>query len=84
VSVDEVGVFNPAPETYWHFAERAESVPYDTWLISSNSFDVIGAKAAGIKAAWVRRDPKRVFDPWGVEPDLIVGVLTELRDVLPQ
>lgn len=84
VSVDEVGVFKPAPETYWHLAERTESVPDETWLISSNPFDVIGAKAAGIRAAWLRRDPKRVFDPWGVEPDLTIKELTELLDALPR
>jgi 2-haloacid dehalogenase len=43
---------------------------------------VIGAKACGLRAAWVQRDPKRVFDPWEFEPDLVVHGLAELRDKL--
>lgn len=52
------------------------------WLISSNPFDVIGAKVAGLQAVWIKRSPTSVFDPWGVEPTLTVATLTELYDVL--
>jgi 2-haloacid dehalogenase len=48
------------------------------WLISSNPFDVIGAKACGLRTAWVQRDPKRIFDQWDFEPDVIVRSLAEL------
>jgi 2-haloacid dehalogenase len=58
-------------------------VPKETvWLISSNPFDVIGAKACGLRTAWVQRDRKRVFDPWEYEPDLVVHGLAELQDIL--
>lgn len=50
----------------------------DTWLISSNAWDVIGAKAAGLRAVWVKRQPDFVFDPWDIEPDVIVSQLDEL------
>jgi 2-haloalkanoic acid dehalogenase type II len=52
------------------------------WLISSNPFDVIGAKVAGLQAVWIRRSASSVFDPWGVEPTITVANLTELYDVL--
>jgi 2-haloacid dehalogenase len=39
---------------------------------------VIGAKAAGLRAAWVKRQPEAVFDPWEVEPDVVVSGLDEL------
>jgi len=42
-----------------------------------NGWDVIGAKSAGLRAVWVRRNPDQVLDPWGIEPDLIVQDLTE-------
>jgi 2-haloacid dehalogenase len=52
------------------------------WLISSNPFDIIGAKACGLYTAWVQRDPKRAFDPWEFEPDVIVHSLAELNEIL--
>lgn len=52
------------------------------WLISSNPFDVIGARVAGLQAVWIRRSAASIFDPWGVEPTFTVETLTELYDVL--
>jgi hypothetical protein len=46
--------------------------------VSTNPFDIIGAKSAGLRTAWVKRDPNVVFDPWGVEPDLVVSGLDQL------
>jgi 2-haloacid dehalogenase len=46
--------------------------------VSGNPFDVIGAKACGLKAAWLRRDPQRIFDPWEFSPDVVVRNLEEL------
>jgi len=52
------------------------------WLISSNPFDVIGARAAGLQAAWIRRSAASIYDPWGIDPTFTVATLTELYDVL--
>jgi 2-haloacid dehalogenase len=82
VSVDEVKVYKPAPSVYRHLAARLGTHVTDTWLVSSNPFDVIGAKAAGLRAAWVCRNPRAILDPWGVEPDLIVSDLVELSECL--
>ena len=46
--------------------------------MSSNAWDVIGAKAIGLRAVWVKRQAEAVFDPWEVEPDLVVSSLEEL------
>jgi 2-haloacid dehalogenase len=54
------------------------SPPEATWLVSANAWDVIGAKAAGLRAAWVRRSADAVYDPWDLEPDLVVDTLQDL------
>jgi len=58
VTVDTVRKYKPAPEVYFHLAESVgkdrESME-DMWLVSGNPFDVVGAKAVGMKAAWVDR-----------------------------
>ncbi len=82
VSVDELKIYKPAPSVYRHLAARMGTEVAVTWLVSSNPFDVIGAKAAGLRAAWVRRNPRAILDPWGIEPDLIVSDLIELSERL--
>ncbi|WP_111413980.1 haloacid dehalogenase type II [Billgrantia lactosivorans] len=82
ISVDEVKRFKPDPAVYAHLRHRLDVAPGDTWLISSNPFDVIGARHAGLHAAWVRRSLDAPFDPWGVEPDLTVTDLDALAERL--
>jgi 2-haloacid dehalogenase len=78
VSVDPIRTFKPDPAVYEHLVAELDARREMVWLISSNPFDVIGAKACGLHAAWVQRDPKRIFDPWEFEPDAIVHGLAEL------
>jgi len=82
VSVDEVRAYKPAPVVYRHLAARTGTPMSETWLVSSNPFDVIGAKAAGLRAAWIRRNPRAILDPWGIEADLVVADLVELSERL--
>ena len=82
VSVHEVRSFKPDPAVYTHFLTIAGATAGDTWLISGNPFDVIGALRCGWAAAWVRRDKSAVFDPWGIEPTVTVADLSLLRDEL--
>ncbi len=78
ISVDDLKTFKPDPEVYHYLARRLGTPMSATWLVSSNPWDVIGAKAAGLSAAWVKRMPDAVFDPWGIQPDLVVHDLNEL------
>ena len=82
VSVDPIRTFKPDPAVYEYLVAELGARREMVWLISSNPFDVIGAKACGLRTAWVQRDPKRIFDPWEFEPDAIVHGLAELKDVL--
>ena len=81
VSVDEVGVYKPSPKVYQHVAEGLGRPVGEVRLVSSNPFDVIGAEAAGMKAAWVDRSGG-VFDTLGPRPELVVGTLVELAEFL--
>ena len=84
VSVDEVKTYKPGPAVYHHLVARGGVSPDRTWLVSSNAWDVLGAKSAGLKAAWVRRAARMHWDGGGIaEPDLVVASLGELVDRLP-
>jgi 2-haloacid dehalogenase len=78
VTVDRIGTFKPDPAVYEYLVAESHTRKEMVWMISSNPFDVIGAKAFGLRTVWVRRDPKRAFDPWEFEPDVIVTSLEEL------
>ena len=78
VSVDEIRSFKPNPAVYAHFLRRACTPGSEAWLVSSNPFDVIGAVSAGMRAAWVKRSPEALYDPWDIEPTLTVTTLAEL------
>lgn len=78
VSVHEVRAFKPDPAVYRHFLARAGAAPADTWLISGNPFDICGARAAGMRALWLRRNPGAVFDPWEFTPTAIAADFTEV------
>lgn len=82
VSVDDVKTFKPDPLAYRHFMHATDAVISNTWLISSNTFDIIGAVSSGMRAAWVQRSKKAIFDPWGIEPTLIVNNLIELDKII--
>jgi len=80
VSVDEVKTFKPNPAVYSHFLKKADALGSETWLISSNPFDVIGAVSFGMRAVWVKRTPEAIFDPWGIEPTLTSNGLLSLAE----
>lgn len=82
VTADNVRSFKPNPAVY-AYARRvtcAWSSPF--WLVSSNPWDVIGARSAGLSAVWVQRSSEKIYDPWGIEPDVTVRSLTDLAAAL--
>ena len=74
-------VFKPHPYVYKHFIDESKSDSEETWLISSNPFDIIGAAACGWKTAWMKRSSDVLFDPWPDTkgPTLTISNLTELK-----
>lgn len=82
VSVDPLRTFKPDAAVYEYLVAELQARRDLVWLISSNPFDVIGARACGLRTVWVQRDSKRVFDPWEFEPDIIVHGLAELSGKL--
>ena len=78
VSVDEIRKYKPDPAVYRHFLERAGGSAADSWLISGNAFDLIGAGASGMNSIWIRRTDQQRMDPWGSRPTHTIRSLSEL------
>jgi 2-haloacid dehalogenase len=93
ISVDSARAYKPHPSCY-ALVEPALGVPKDEVLfVSSNSFDVVGAKAFGFEVAWIRRSgrgaPATMFgmlrgraEELGHAPDHTVSALTDLPELL--
>ncbi len=82
ISVDVLQTFKPDPRVYRHVTEVAGLAPQDCWLVSSNPFDVIGAVAFGMRAAWLQRAATAIFDPWEIEPTCRISGLHELVEIV--
>jgi 2-haloacid dehalogenase len=81
ISVHEVRTFKPAPAVYALGPGRL-GLPRDAiGFVSSNAWDVVGAKAFGFRVAWVNRQGAPL-EELGVVPDLEVRDLVELADAL--
>lgn len=91
VTVEDVGCFKPHPEVYHHLArkvgKRTAGDPMgEMWLVSGNPFDVVGARAVGMQAAWVDRGGQGWTDGLvqgeSGRPTAIVRGLGELVEVI--
>lgn len=80
VSVDDIKTFKPSPAAYAHFLRSAETKSGESWLISSNPFDVTGSISAGMQSAWIQRSSEAIFDPWEIQPTVKANSLLELVD----
>jgi 2-haloacid dehalogenase len=55
ISIDSRKIFKPAPAAYTLIESKLGVAPADVLFVSSNPFDACGAKAFGLKVAWIER-----------------------------
>jgi len=81
LSVDEVKVFKPAPETYQSAAQRMGLPKEQIGFVSSNGWDALGAKSFGFTVYWINRQGAPL-DRLGFRPDAQLKSLGDLPEVL--
>jgi len=77
VSIEEVGIYKPAPAVYRRAVERLGLWPGEILFVSANGWDAFGAKAFGLRVAWCNRSaqpPERL----PAKPDAEIRSLSEL------
>jgi len=77
ISVDRVRIYKPAPAVYALGPETLGLPAGDLLFVSSNAWDVAGAKAFGYRVAWCNR-AGAPEEELGVRADYVVGELREL------
>jgi len=55
ISVQDVGVFKPNPQVYRYAARVLQAEPCELMMVSAHSFDAVGARVSGYRAAYVNR-----------------------------
>lgn len=81
ISVEEAGAFKPHRKTYAKAAEIVGCDPSRILFVANHPFDCIGAKAAGMRTAFIDRRGQ----PFGRSPhrpDLVVASMTGLAEAL--
>jgi 2-haloacid dehalogenase len=81
ISVAEANAFKPARATYEMAAARMGVGVEAVLFVANHEFDCVGAKAAGMRTVFVDRR-RRPFARWVHQPDLVVGSMAELAEVL--
>ena len=81
LSVDAVKTYKPAPTVY-ALGPRALGLAADELLfVSSNAWDVAGAKAFGYRVAWCNRG-QAPEEELGLAADRVIRRLDELADTM--
>jgi 2-haloacid dehalogenase len=81
ISVAVANAFKPHVATYTKAAEIVGVRMDEVLFVANHAFDCIGAKAAGMRAAFIDRR-RRPFGATPHQPDLIVKDMTELAEVM--
>ena len=83
ISVDRVKTYKPSPRVY-ALGSKILSLPASEILfVSSNLWDVVGAKAFGYPVCWCNRSGAEM-DNWGFVPDFTVSRLDQIVQALPR
>ncbi len=83
ISVEVAGAFKPHPGVYRSAARILDMEPGELIMVSSNSFDVMGARTCGLRGIYVNRYNLPFEDTDArYEPDLTVADFSEMADCL--
>jgi 2-haloacid dehalogenase len=77
LSVDAVKTYKPSPSVYALAPKRMGIGARDLLFVSSNAWDVAGAKSFGYQVAWCNRS-NAPEENLGVKPDIVIRSLSEL------
>lgn len=81
LSVEQAGIWKPAPGAYTYALDACAVDPLDAMLVASHPWDTDGASRAGLATAWINRTGGRYPDYFR-PPDLEAASLPQLAEQL--
>lgn len=77
LSVDDAGIWKPAPGAYAYAARACSADPAHMVLVAVHPWDIDGAKRAGMRTAWINRRGQ-LYPSHFLAPDHSIATLSEL------
>ena len=81
-SVDSIRQYKPMPFVYQLAVDGLRIPKSKILFVSSNTWDVAGAKSFGMQVAWIRRQGNAVVEELGLLPDMRIADLLQLNAAL--
>lgn len=81
LSVDEVKVYKPHPRTYQLAIDKFGLERHEIGFVTSNYFDVVGAKAFGFQVIWINRN-SALPDELDLPPDVELNSIEQIPGIL--
>ncbi|MDX1745616.1 MAG: haloacid dehalogenase type II [Halobacteriales archaeon] len=81
VSVAEAGAYKPHRASYDLCCARFDVAPHEVVFVTAHTFDLVGAKAVGMRGAYLDRHDNP-YGGWIHRPDLVVDDTGGLADLL--
>ena len=75
ISVDAKKIFKPSPQAYELIGEVLGAAPGEALFVSSNPWDVAGAKSFGLNVAWIERVTPEAMALACVENELVTPLI---------
>lgn len=79
VSIDGAKQFKPSPSAYMYWFKTMDLKRDEVLFMSSNGWDIVGAKNFGFQTAWINRDDKPI-EALDVRPDAVYDDLTGILE----
>ncbi|WP_347550984.1 haloacid dehalogenase type II [Pseudalkalibacillus hwajinpoensis] len=79
ISADDIKQYKPTPASYTLALDSLELKREEILFMSSNGWDISGAKNFGFNTAWINR-PEKPVEQLNLEPDTIYADLTGIKD----
>lgn len=79
ISADEVKHFKPTIESYHYVSQILEVKPEEVLFMSSNGWDISGAKNYGFQTAWINRQ-NLTIEELNLEPNIIYQDLSGILE----
>lgn len=79
ISADEIKQYKPTPAAYNHALEQLELKREEILFMSSNPWDITGAKSFGFHTAWINRKDL-VYEELNIQPDTVYSDLSGIME----
>jgi 2-haloacid dehalogenase len=82
ISAEEVRKYKPSPEPYLLVSNKLNLQISQIALVSSNLWDIAGAKSVGMHTCWINRKDKKTKEEIDIKPDYVFSSVEDMEDNL--